>query len=217
MGTHGEAVTKGPHYETYAAYGVQCCYCALKVTDIGNPEVAFWAYRQFSVDHVVPKKRFPAPAMLECGLRRIIGAERTSRAALVVKTFNLVPACHNCNSLLSAYPNSAPQSKILEAFLRFFSGASLPELDASAGDSLVALEEVKLAMVGVWRDKCNAADLRLSAERGYYKAHYVPPPLGLQSLQQQEHPDLQGFRKEFLDTMEKRWRKLVLPHLAERP
>jgi hypothetical protein len=195
---------------------VQCCYCALKVTDIYDPELAFWAYRQFSVDHVVPKKRFPAAAMLEYGLGRIIGEARASRATLAVKAFNLIPACHNCNSLLNAYPNNESRREILEVFLRFFSGASLSESDAPSGDSLVALEEVKRAMVGVWLDKCIAVDDRLNAERRYYEAHYVP--LGLPPLQQHEHPDLQGFREKFRETMEERWQKLVLQHPpAEKP
>lgn len=209
-----EVPIQGPNHETYAAYGLQCSYCALKVTDIRDPKVAFWAYRQFSIDHVVPRNRFPTPSMLEYGLRRIIGGARASGAALAVEAFNLVPACHNCNNLLNAYPNSEPQSKILEGFLRFFPVASLSEPDAPSSASLVVLEEVKRALVGVWQDKCIAMDQRLDDEKRYYEAHYVP--LGLQRPQQREHAEIAGFRKEFLETMEKRWLEIVKRYIQAR-
>ena len=56
-----------PH--VYGKCGIRCFYCGIEATCISDRELAFFVYRQFSVEHIVPRGLFPSN-FLEPALRK---------------------------------------------------------------------------------------------------------------------------------------------------
>jgi hypothetical protein len=197
------------HYYIYCDLKVRCFYCGIDARrDFADVETAFWAYRHFDVDHVIPRRMFDLK-FLEDGLGMIFGDKtQAAQAAVVIGQFNQVPACHSCNVLLNAYPDKTHEHKVT-AFFNLFSTES-PISTCHRNHAGAALERIKQAVLNVWEDKRSVLIARLNEERTYYNSWYTKdkdprmPVLG--SLCSLERP---GIVDDLKAALEARWQKLL--------
>jgi hypothetical protein len=209
----------GEHHPIYCALKMRCFYCGFDAA-IVEKETAFWAYRQFDVDHVVPKKMFNS-ICLKAGLGTVVDKKYVEQAAWAIEEFNQVPACHSCNILLNAYPNEAHADKV-EGFLEFFSKThNKPEKITSDRDMntpghsaleanylVAALAPIGQAILSVWEDKRGVLIERSRKELDYYNSLYVKQA-GMPALDSLGRADCREVANALKSALEQRWQALV--------
>jgi len=144
-------------------------------------------------------------------ITKLVGEAHAGRAALVIKEFNQVPACHSCNTLLNAYPGRARAEKVQAFFKSLAPGVHIdqpPQPGKGKNEMPVELARVKEAILNVWEDKWDALLPRLNKEREYYKALYVTE-VGMPELLSSKHPVSREAIGALRLALEKRWQKLL--------
>lgn len=206
-----DPVVPGEHYAIYGDLGMRCFYCGFEAGKAGDPETAFWAYRQFDVDHIVPRNRIPDTMFMVRELTKLVGEAYAGRAALVIKEFNQVPACHSCNTLLNAYPGRACGDKVEAFFKSLAPGVDMDQPShptEGENEMPVVLARVKEAILNVWEDKRDVLLPRLNEERQYYRALYVAK-VGMPALLSLDHPVRREAIGPLRQALEERWQKLL--------
>ena len=201
-------------YSIYKDLKMRCFYCGFEANKTFNAEVAFWAYRQFSVDHIIPKSRMPDRKFIEEGLAEITLATHAASWLRVIEEFNRVPACQSCNIILNRYADSQKVNAFLACFSRC-SGANPPsEVIGGTGTQVKALAHIMEAILDVWKDKQRVLVERLKEKREYYSVLYVGK-VGMPELRSREYPELRKIVAQLRKALEDRWQALIQEHMGQ--
>lgn len=86
-----------------------CKYC-----NFGKDSVNFDAWRQLSVDHIIPARLFPGEGKTLSSIFPNLPNEELKTLAGLIDDINLVTACNFCNSMTSRMPNISVEEILVQ-------------------------------------------------------------------------------------------------------